>query len=131
MFSFEATQDDSAVVLLSDSDTVQNQNVFKHDPGIAGLVVDASGTPVPGVNVQILDAAGVVKANLVTDENGFYMWVYKYTGKPTSFTVKLPDKGTEYSIAFKSNGFAVIIFHLAGEDADGNPVAGWVEVYSK
>ena len=89
------------------------------------------GTPVPGVTVQIVDAAGIVKTTLITDENGFYTWTYKYTGKPTTFTARLPNESMEYKVTFKSNGFAVIIFHLAGTDAGGNEVPGWVEVYSK
>jgi hypothetical protein len=69
--------------------TVQNRNVFKHDPGIGGLVLNSLGSPIGGVKVEISIGNKLV-GTVFTDEDGWYMWNYKYTGKPTTVTVKLP-----------------------------------------
>jgi len=97
---------------LSDSQTLTSTNAFKHDPGIAGVVLNTDGTPMPNVKVQILDSKGKVLATLLTDNDGAYQWQYKYTGKPTSFTVKLPDYNLKTTVTFKSNGFIVVNFQL-------------------
>ncbi len=44
------------------------------------------------------------------DENGWYLWNYKYTGKATTFTVKLPAYGQSKSVTLKSNGFVIANF---------------------
>ncbi len=38
------------------------------------------------------------------------MWQYKYTGKPVTFTVKLPDYNIAQSVTMKSNRFLVVDF---------------------
>jgi hypothetical protein len=45
-----------------------------------------------------------------TDADGWYMFNYKYTGKATSFTVKVPSLGAEQTVTLKSNGFLVVSF---------------------
>ena len=111
----------------SDSATVMSENVFKNDPGIAGLVMEADGTPIPDVKVEIYQGTTLM-ARLTTDEHGFYMWTYKYSGKPTPFTVKLPDLGMQVSFIFKSKGFAIVNFYLEGPG--GTPPAR-TEVFAK
>lgn len=129
-FSYSAVDGSGA---QGDSPTVMSENVFKNDPGIAGLVVDAWGTPVPNVKVEIWQGSEW-KVTLSTDENGFYMWAYKYGGKPTTFTVRLPDtpgsdgNPMERSFIFKSNGFAVVNFHLPSWTPE---IASWTEVFAK
>ena len=95
------------------SDTTQSENVFKKDPGIAGLVLK-SGTndPVPNVVVKIYDASNKLQATLTTDQDGWYMWSFKYTGKASTFTVKLPDYGLMQTVTLKSNGFVNASFTL-------------------
>lgn len=44
-------------------------------------------------------------STLYTDEDGWYMWSYKYTGKATTFTVKVPAYGLSKSDTLKANGF--------------------------
>lgn len=90
--------------------TVQNFNVFKKDPGIGGLVLrQGSGDPVPNVVVDIYQ--GTKKTGTVTtDEDGWYMWVFKYTGKATDFTVKLPAYNMTQSLTLKSNGYGIMNF---------------------
>jgi hypothetical protein len=90
---------------------VTSVNVFKNDPGIGGLVTQASDqTPVAGAAVQIYDAKNKLLATVTTDQDGWYMWNYKYTGKPATFTVKLVDTGESTSVTLKANGFLVVNF---------------------
>ena len=112
----------------SGTNTVSSHNVFKRDPGIAGLVLDSHGTPVANAHVQIIDGSGNVLPTVYTDENGFFMWFYKYTGKPTTFTVQLPGYNMQASFPFKGNGFVTIIFHLPGRDGS---IPGYVEIYAR
>ncbi|MFX0200112.1 MAG: LamG-like jellyroll fold domain-containing protein, partial [Candidatus Hodarchaeota archaeon] len=64
-----------------DTEEIQNINVFKHDPGFAGLVLDGSDTPVSGVKVEIYDPDGCLLTTVFTDEDGFYFFYYKHKGK--------------------------------------------------
>ena len=94
-------------------DVTQSENVFKKDPGIAGLVLKSgSNDPVPNVTVQIYDASNKLQATLTTDQDGWYMWQYKYTGKAATFTVKLPAYAQSQTVTLKSNGFATASFTL-------------------
>lgn len=70
------------------STSLQNDNSFKQIPGVAGLVQHA-GTlaPVPGAVVVLANAWGLPVGFAVTDEDGFYKIVYRYTGKPATFHV--------------------------------------------
>jgi Prealbumin-like fold domain len=88
-----------------------NNNTFKKDPGIGGLV-QKTGTlmPVANAQVQIYDNKGVLLATVYTDADGWYMWQYKYTGKAATFVVKLPAYGLQQSATLKSNGFLVVSF---------------------
>ncbi len=92
-----------------ESDMCQNLNVFKHDPGIGGLVLESDGDPVANVKVQIYQGTKLM-TTVYTDADGWYMWQYKYTGKPTMFTVKLPTYNKSQSVTLKSNGFLVVNF---------------------
>jgi hypothetical protein len=87
---------------------VQNVNVFKNDPGIAGLVMRDDGTGILGVKVVI--SGGGVTNTVYTDEDGWYMWYYKYTGKPTTFRITLPAYNVWKEITVKSNSFSVVNF---------------------
>src|SRR5439155_9998255 len=59
----------------SGSGTVQSENAFKKDPGIAGLVQSSiTGNPVPGATVQIYDPANVLLATVTTDADGWFLW---------------------------------------------------------
>lgn len=93
-------------------DTTQSLNVFKRDPGIGGLVLwSDTEDPVPNVKVQIHDWTGTkLLATVYTDEDGWYMWQYKYTGKATTFVVTLPDLHQKQIVAMKSNKFVLVNF---------------------
>jgi hypothetical protein len=94
------------------NDTVQSLNVFKRDPGIGGLVLGSdSDDPISSVKVQIYDSTGSkLLATVYTDDDGWFMWQYKHTGKPTTFVVKLPGFKLSQSVAMKSNGFVLVDF---------------------
>ncbi len=91
---------------VTDTQTIQNENVFKHDPGIAGLVLDSAGTPVKNTRVLIYDSNNILIATVYTDQDGFFSYIFKYTGHPTTFTVRIPAYNIVQSITLKSNGFA-------------------------
>ena len=89
--------------------TVQSENVFKRDPGIGGLVkLSGTSDPVPNVKVQIYDSSNTLLATVYTDQDGWYMWQYKYTGKAATFTVNLPVYNLAQAVTLKSNGFLVV-----------------------
>ena len=92
-------------------DTVYSENVFKRDPGIAGLVLKSgTGDPVPNVTVNIYDSTNKLLVTVSTDADGWYMWQYKYTGKAATFTVKLPAYTLQQSVTLKSNSFVIVNF---------------------
>ncbi len=93
------------------SDTIVSENAFKRDPGIGGLVLE-NGTdePLRNVKVQIYDSKNKRLATVYTDKDGWYMWQYKYTGRPATFTVKLPDHDIAQCVTMKSNRFLVVDF---------------------
>ncbi len=102
---------------ITATDTIESYNEFKKNPGIGGLVTQTgTGTPVGGAAVQIFQgtsATGTPKATVTTDADGWYMWSYKYTGKATSFTVKLPGYPTiaTQTVTLKSNGYLTVNFN--------------------
>jgi len=100
--------------LFSDSEgggaNLQSVNVFKRDPGIAGLVLDQYGNPLAGVNVKIFDAKNVQKANLTTDTDGWYMWTMKYSGKTVTYTVRLPAYNLSQTITMAAKYFVIVNF---------------------
>jgi uncharacterized repeat protein (TIGR01451 family) len=109
-----------APALPFNSDTVQNDNEFKKNPGVAGRVTlgtTADGDSVDGVRVDLKDATGAPigtcdgkvdkKGNPdgsacigydVTDLDGWWQIVYKHKGKPEEFTVTMaiPDDSGSY-----------------------------------
>ena len=95
----------------SGSATVSSNNVFKKDPGIAGFVTRTS-TFNPVVNTPVnIYLGSVLQATVYTDQDGWYNWQYKYTGKATTFTVVLPSfNNTSKSATLKSNAFLVVSF---------------------
>ncbi len=95
-----------------DSQTASSENVFKKDPGIAGLVLKPSGDPAAKVPVYIYDASHKLVFSTATDQDGWYQWEYKYTGKATTFTVKLGGlyAGNAQTVTIKSNGYVTVNF---------------------
>ncbi len=70
--------------------SVTSSNVFKKDPGIAGVVTDSLGNPIAGATVKVYDNNGMLLGITTTDQNGVYLYFYKYTGtKSVNFTIKV------------------------------------------
>jgi hypothetical protein len=101
---------------------VSSQNVFKKNPGVGGnthtLMRDTTGAIASkepmrgGLPIEILQGTKKL-GTTATDVDGWYMWNYKYTGKPVTFTVRLKlANGTwvSKSITMKANGFVVVDF---------------------
>ena len=94
---------------FSDSVSVTSKNVFKKDPGIAGVVTDLSGTPLSGKTVKIHEG-DTPKSTVTTDSKGYYQYVFTYKGKPTTFTIKLPEYNVQKSVTIKSNKLVIVNF---------------------
>ena len=93
------------------SQAIQNNNAFKKDPGIGVLALNGGDSgPVANIKVLIYDSSNKLLATVSTDQDGWYMWQYKYTGKAATFTVKLPTYNLSQTVMLKSNGFLVVSF---------------------
>ena len=95
------------------TDGITNNNIFKKNPGF-GAEVTHEGNPIKGAVVKVYAGTGTTGSligTMTTDEDGFAMLAYKYTGKVTSFTLKLqsPYSG-ETTVALKSNKFIMTEF---------------------
>jgi hypothetical protein len=91
------------------STEIESMNEFKRVNGVAGAVLGAGGEPLAGATVQVWQGSKLWKT-VYTDEDGWYMALFKYTGKPTTFTVQVIQLGVQQSFALKSNGFAIANF---------------------
>jgi hypothetical protein len=85
-------------------------NVFKRDPAIGGLVLDQYGNPLVNVQVKIYDSKLVLKATVYTDVDGWYQWNMKFSGKTTTWTVKVPAYGLTQTFTGPSKTFYVVSF---------------------
>ena len=90
--------------------TTHSLNVFKKDPGIAGLVTNlVTGDPIAGATVKIYDAkSGKLLGTVTTDADGWYLFTFKYSGKTVTFNVVI--NGITKTITMKSNTFLVANF---------------------
>ena len=57
---------------------------------------------------------GVSLGTAPTDEDGWYMIVYKHTGKPAEYTVELQGYGLSASGTLKANKLAEVNFTVNG-----------------
>jgi hypothetical protein len=96
--------------------TIESTNEFKRINGVAGGAIAAGGEPIAGTTVQIWQGTKLWKT-VYTDWDGWYMALFKYTGKATTFTVKWVNLGVQQSITLKSNGFAQVNYIEGVTDA--------------
>jgi hypothetical protein len=101
---------------LSGGTTIESRNAFKRINGVAGAAVALGGDPIAGTTVQIWQGTKLWKT-VTTDDDGWYMALFKYTGKATTFTVKWINLGVQQSIVLKSNGFALVNYVEGVTDA--------------
>ena len=104
-YTFSATGADSSGATYSQA--VQNENIFKQDPGFAGLVLDSGSNPIAGATVKIYGSSGNLIGTATTDVNGFYSFQYK-TGKSATFT--LQAIGISKVATLKANSFVEVDF---------------------
>ena len=97
---------------MTDTQTIENQNVFKRDPGFAGMVTDSDENPVPGVTVEIYSPTGSLLATVSTDVDGYYFCSHKHTGKTATYTVTLPDYSLSTRVPIKANALVEVNFTI-------------------
>jgi hypothetical protein len=108
IYNFSATESGG----FSSEDEIKNLNVLKRDPGFMGLVTDTEGNPCEGVTVVIYGPDGTLLATVATNNDGWYCYDYKHTGKATSFIIKLPDYNLLQPALLKANKFVVVNFQI-------------------
>ena len=103
-----------------------NDNEFKKNPGVAGVVTTGAtltGTAVEGVVLRLYDPDGVLVGQGetgecgcdATDEDGWYQIIYKHKGKPGLTTVELTlEDGSAFTqqVGLKCNAFREVFFEL-------------------
>jgi hypothetical protein len=96
---------------VTDSTSATTCNDFKKTPGTAGIVLNSlSLNPVPNSNVVLKDSTGKSLGSGVTDNDGWYMINYKWTGKAATFNITMTPptglgKAQTQTITLKANGF--------------------------
>jgi hypothetical protein len=120
-YNFVATETTSGED-SSASEVIESENKFQKVAGFGGVVKDINEDPVKGAKVLItgpgLPAAGV---EVTTDTNGYYQHLFKYTGKSTSFTIKLksslvPLYSEQIQIqTAKSNSYVITNFTIPSD----------------
>ncbi len=106
-YTFSAT-----VGSTSNTQTVSSQNAFKGDPGIAGIVLDQTGTPVANALVSLYDSNGSLISITFTDRDGFFAFAFNAAHKAT-FTVQVSlSNGATFSktVTVKPNHLALLDF---------------------
>jgi hypothetical protein len=95
--------------------TIKSYNIFKKNPGIGGLVYYPSGSPVPlntVVTISVSTGKTPQTVTVKTDKDGWYMWSYKWTGKPAEFTISIPSSlgftPSVQKIMLKANGYVEV-----------------------
>jgi uncharacterized repeat protein (TIGR01451 family) len=109
-FSYEIND-----ALQPNNPTIYNINIFKNDPGFVGIVT-VNSESVEGASIQIHDSTGALVGETLTDENGYYFFYYKHTGKAAvySVTVTSPETGIiTFEVTLKSNKFVWVPFEIA------------------
>jgi hypothetical protein len=92
------------------NDTIYNQNVFKKIAGVFGRgQTSSNGNGLVGVNVSLYrNSTKTVVATGATDQDGYYVLLYKHTGKAEDYTVTVGSGSSAKSkvVQLKANGWA-------------------------
>ncbi len=86
-------------------------NSFKKNPGVGGLSEFVNGDAVKGATVKIYQGNKLM-ATVTSDEDGWFMWQYKWTGKRVTFSVDLTwgQYHRIQNVVLKANGFIEVDF---------------------
>jgi hypothetical protein len=96
---------------ISDTQTPASVNEFKKPAGFLGFVVNNStGNPLKNSQIKVYGPTGTLIGTVYTDEDGYYLLLYKHKAKSATYTVKLPAYSLQQSVTIKANGFAVVNF---------------------
>jgi hypothetical protein len=90
--------------------TIESENNFKKNPGVAGQVVDGGTSGLAGVTVRLYSPKGVLIGAVVTDVDGYYFFSYKHTGKAAYYKVERTDTGEYQMVLLKANGLVYVNF---------------------
>jgi len=111
-YAFSFSDSDTAPPWI-DTQTIQNENAFKHDPGFAGQVTyEANGNGVPNVMVEVYNPKGALIGTVYTDDDGFYSFYWKHTGKAATYTVELPVYVLSQPVLVKSGTIVYVNFQV-------------------
>jgi hypothetical protein len=98
--------------------TIQSVNTFKKDPGFAGLVLGPDGSPIADARI-LISCSDKLFVTVTTDADGWYVYPYKYAGKPTTVTLRLMDYRyncetgkSVVQVLMKSNTMIVVNFNV-------------------
>jgi hypothetical protein len=104
---------------------VESENSFKKTPGVGGMALTTSdGTPVFGAVLKLYGPKGNYIGMAQTDEDGWYFFSYKHTGKAATFTVTMPSFGLTKQLLLKANAMGIVNFDVvvAGALSSAIPV---------
>jgi hypothetical protein len=121
-------QDYTFAASFGSSSTIYSVNAFKKNPGVNGLTLGSGGGPKSGLQVQFWGPNGNLIARTTTDGDGFYSFPYKHTGKPATYTVKVPDYKVQQMVTLKANGYALVTFEGLSDNLSLQPPAStWMK----
>jgi hypothetical protein len=98
---------------VEDTATPESLNNFKKFAGIGGVAQTCSAVVKGNARVQIYGPTGALIPNgdVLTDQDGVYLVMYKHIGKAAPYRIKLSDyPGLQQTVTVKSNGWALVNF---------------------
>ncbi len=110
--------------VCSGADSVENVNVFKKFVGIATQATMGGG-PWGKVPVSFWKAGQQLEAG-TTDDDGYYAFLYKHTGKAANYVVKFgAPVNAEATVQLKGNGWATATYMYNTETKAGTWYTDW------
>jgi hypothetical protein len=93
---------------------IRSENVFKRTSGFAGLVTDALGAPLRGVEVEVYGPGRTLLSTVFTDADGWYRLRHRYRSDPATYTIVLPSSTPiqERTITRRPGDIVVVNFEL-------------------
>ncbi len=81
--------------------------------GCGSALTSQSDDPFKGAQVYLYGPDGKLKGTATTDEDGWYFFSYKHTGKAVTFTIKIIANGKTMTktLTLKANGYVQVELH--------------------